>query len=95
MCNNKVYVGDTGTKIKLDAGEDISTQTTLKIKYKKPSGSTGEWVASVEDTNYAVYTTISNDLDEAGIWKFQIYIVLPTWEGHGETLSERIYDLFE
>jgi len=92
--SDKVYVGDVGTRIALDAGEDITTQTVLKIKYRKPDGTTGEWSASVEANNYAVYYTQDGDLDTAGLWKFQIYIELPTWEGHGETAEYMVNELF-
>lgn len=94
--SNKIYVGDIGTKIKLNAGESITIQTTLEIRYKKPDGTTGTWIASVEDSNYAIYVTLSGDLDQAGTWEFQIYVVLPaSWTGLGDTYTHEIFEAFK
>jgi hypothetical protein len=90
---NKIFVGDVGTDIILDAGEDITAQTTLLIKYKKPSGLTGSWSATVYQTTKGKYTTVSGDLDESGTWKLQLYVVLPAWSGHGEVAKLPVYDL--
>lgn len=91
----KIYVGDTGTDIILDSGADISSATTLQIKYKKPSGDTGAWTATVQSTTKAVYTTQAGDLDESGEWRIQIYVELSSWSGHGEAVSLTVNSLFE
>jgi hypothetical protein len=91
MALDKVYAGDVGTKIRLDSGSNISAATTLKIKYKKPDGSTGEWTAVLEGTTQAYYITQVNDLDQRGKWELQLFVVLPTWTGHGETCELQIY----
>ena len=78
-------VGDIGTKIRYDAGESIADKTVLKLEYRKPDGTTGEWTAVVYDTNSAEYeTAAAGDLDVAGIWQLQIYIETPSWKGHSE-----------
>lgn len=87
-----IYVGDTGTDIILDSGSDISSQTSLKIKYRKPDGTVGEWAALVTETNKAKYTTLENDLDLAGIWQMQIYVELPDWSGYGELAEVAIHN---
>jgi len=91
--SNKIFVGDIGTEIILDAGEDISSQTTLEVQYIKPSGTTGEWTASVYNTNFAKYTTIADDIDEDGIWRFRIYVELISWTGYGEEDSIEVFAL--
>ena len=89
--DNKVYVGDTNTKIKCDAGTDITTATVVTIKYKKPDGTTGSWAGTVVDTNYGQYVTQSGDLDEPGDWTIQPYYELSGgWEGHGEVAILRV-----
>ena len=97
--NDKIYVGDINTIIALDSqGVVLTGAGVLKIKYIKPSGSTGEWVATVDpgDTNVAIYTTALNDLDVAGIWAFQTYAELPSgWKGHGEIAKQRVYEPIE
>lgn len=91
--SNKIFVGDIGTEIILDAGEDISSETTLNIQYIKPSGTTGEWAADVYNTNYAKYTTLVDDIDEDGIWRFRIYVELTSWTGYGEEDSIMVFAL--
>ncbi len=89
--DNKVYVGDVNTKIKCDAGVDISTANVITIKYKKPSGTTGNWTGTVADSNYGQYITQTDDLDEPGDWVIQPYYELSGgWEGHGEVAILRV-----
>ena len=94
----KVYKNDIGTKIKLDAGCDISATgigaTVWKILYDKPGASRvkGEWIAIPEGTNYAYYITLADDLDVAGKWHIQLYIETPTWKGYGHKISFEVYD---
>jgi len=91
--SNRIFVGDIGTEIICNAETDISTQTTLKIQYIKPSGATGEWDANVYNTNYAKYTTVQGDIDEAGVWKFRIYVELPSWSGYGTVDTIEVFAL--
>ena len=91
---SKIYKNDIGTKIKLDAGCDISAATVLKILYSKPGKTRveGEWAASADGTNYAYYLTQAGDLDVIGTWHIQLYIESPTWTGYGETVDFKVYD---
>ena len=92
---SKIYKNDIGTKIKLDAGCDISSATVLKILSSKPGTPRrvkGEWAAIAEGTNYAYYITSANDLDVAGTWQIQLYIESPTWKGYGEKVNFEVYD---
>ena len=90
----KVYKNDIGTKIKLDAGCDISAATVLKILYSKPGKTRveGEWVAAPDGTNSAYYLTQAGDLDTVGKWHIQLYIESPTWTGYGEIIDFEVYD---
>jgi hypothetical protein len=91
---NKIYIGDIGTQIKLDCGQDISTATTKQIQYKKPDGTTGAWTATIDTLRYLTFTTVLGTLDQAGVWQLQAYIVMPTWTGHGETADMIVFNLF-
>lgn len=91
----KIYVGDTGTDIILDCGQSIAAATTAAIKYKKPTGVTGTWTGSVYNTNYVLYTTDSDDLDVAGQWLLQSYVVTPTGTWLGETTAMTVYDSYK
>ena len=92
---DKVYVGDIGTDIIVDCGEDISTATKTKISVKKPDGSKVLWSASIYNTNYLKYTTVANDLNQSGKYKVQASLTLGAWSGLGETACFTVYSLFE
>lgn len=94
MTIKKIFVGDIGTEIILEAGEPLTDQTTLQIRYIKPTGETGTWdaeVYGVGDTQ-AIYVTIEGDIDEAGVWKFQLYVELTDWLGYGTISTLEIYE---
>ncbi len=94
----KIYINDIPL-IKVDCISDktpsIEGATSTQINYKKPSGATGYWTATVVDGRYLQYQVQTNDLDESGTWKFQAYLTLGGWIGHGETATQTIYALFE
>ena len=78
-------VGDIGTIIRYTSETDLSDASILKLKYKKPDGTSGEWEADVYETYSAQYeTTLATDLDKAGDWKLQIYMETTDWKGHSE-----------
>ena len=107
----KVYVGDVGTLLVLDTNEDISTASTTEIRVKKGDGTIATWNAHKDiiapiDTSVIEYSTqsytdpvtsvVTYDLNCAGIYKVQVYIILPTgWSGLGETAEFQVYDVFE
>ena len=80
----QAHKGDIGTVIKIDVGENISSATVRKIKYKKPAtGTIGEWTAAASGTTAIAYTTTAAaDLNEIGTWQLQGYIEMPAWKGH-------------
>jgi len=101
MTDGKIYVGDTGTVIELDAGVDLSSQTSIMIVVKKPDGSETTWSAAVKssDPTKCYHITAAGDLDQAGVYRLQIQATLSgpsgTWTGRGETAILSVYDLFK
>ena len=94
-CCGKIYISDKGTKIILDCGTDISTATQVKIMWKDPDETTGEWIGAIENNNYVTYTNPSS-WDITGTWRFQAYVLFPTgYEFYGETALYEISPLFE
>lgn len=93
----KVYVGDVGTVIYLDTGEDMSSASVMKIKVKKPDASTVEWTAALDvtNTNRIKYVVVADDLDQDGTYRLQAYCVTPLWSGLGETAQLKVYNPFE
>lgn len=80
--------GDIGTAIDYNAGESIADATVIKLKYKRPDGTSGEWTATLEGTNKARYITLAaGDLPTIGSYAIQLYIESPGWSGHGKIRS--------
>ena len=72
-----LHNGDIGAVIRLTSDDDISTQTSLSIKYRKPDGTEGSFTGTVNGTTNVQYTTTSaDDLDQSGEWEFQGYAEL-------------------
>ena len=98
---NKYYVGDTPL-IRLDCVSNITGAINPRIHYKKPDGTSGFWSASIENDDetgfgrYVYYQVPSgiNVLDQAGDWKFQAHMTVGVWTGYGETVVQRIYEVF-
>ena len=63
----------TNIRIRLRTFLDLSGATSLKIRYKPPSGQSGEWSATLDpdDNQFMYYDTSQADLDVAGMWNFQ------------------------
>lgn len=70
----ETFVGDTIT-ISVDAGIDLSTYDDLYIKFKRPNGTQGFWVATLDplDNLKMYYNTNVNDLNMAGEWTIQAH----------------------
>ena len=79
------HVGDIGTIIRYTTQTDLSDATVMKMKYKKPDGTTGEWDGTIyNDYSMDFETTQASDLDQAGPWNIQLYIETPDWKGHSD-----------
>lgn len=93
MSANEIHQEDIGTAFTITimddtAVVDISSATVTKqIKFKKPSGTVvtknGVFVTDGTDGKLR-YTSIADDLDEAGKWYLQVYLILTGWTGHSD-----------
>lgn len=91
---SKVYVGDTGTAIVLNCGQDISAATERTIEAKKPDGTTVSWVAVAEGVTSIKFITLANSLDQSGDWKLQARVVTSTGVWRGETVTLTVHAQF-
>ena len=75
----KVFVAETGVKFVLDTEDDLTGVTLRLIKYMKPDGTLGSWIAIDEgdpaDGNISHAITLVTELDLAGRWVFWAKIV--------------------
>jgi len=98
MSEQKAYVGDVGTVIELDAGIDLSSQTSIAINVRKPDGSEVVWTATVRgsDPTKAYHVAAAGDLDQAGTYLLQLAATLTgpagTWTGLGRTAILRVWE---
>jgi len=94
MSVGPVFVGDVGTQLLLDCGQDVSASTVRKIRYLKPDGTSGYWDADLDDGLEKIYCYFqAEDIDLSGTWKFQSYLEMPTWTGHGQIAVLKVYDI--
>lgn len=92
---NKYYVGDVGTDIIVDCGQDISAATGTKLLVLKPNGAEVEWTATIYNTNYLKYTVQAGDFDQTGEYRLQSYMTLSAWTGRGEVDVFHIEEAFK
>jgi hypothetical protein len=66
----KIYQGQTDLTIALSTKKDLTGATSLKIKFKKPDGISGEWTATTPNAVEGIieYEVDSNDVDTVGKW---------------------------
>jgi hypothetical protein len=89
-----VYVGDTGTEIKLDTLVDLSLASVVSIEVKKPDNSIVSWPGTKVETSKIKYVTLANTLNLPGNWKLQAKATLPSGSWTGATVVLRVLPLF-
>lgn len=67
-----IYVGQESLELRMDTNIDISGASSLKIKYKKPDGTTGSWEGTLYGTTYIkkAFLKDGGELDTSGNWIF-------------------------
>lgn len=99
MPANEIHVDDVGTAFTLtikdgDSAVNISTATTKKIIIKKPSGTKLTYnTAFVSDGSDGkmVYSAAAGDLDEAGTYKLQSYVIISDGTFYTDITSFKVY----
>jgi hypothetical protein len=91
---SKTYIGDTGTALVLDCGQDISTATARSIEVRKPDGTTASLAAVASGTNSIRFDTLAGTLDQAGKWRLQAKVTLPSGVWRGATAELVVYAAF-
>ena len=99
MSANEVHEGDIGTIFEVtvqdgDSAVDISGATTKQIIFEKPDGSTvtkdAAFVSDGSDGKIK-HTIVSGDLDMAGRWQIQAYVVLVAGSWKSDLGSFMVY----
>jgi hypothetical protein len=73
---NRVYKGQTALRLIVKTFIDLSDILSALIKYRRPDGSTGEFLAGVAEVGKGVifHECIEGDLDCSGWWVFWAYV---------------------
>jgi hypothetical protein len=69
-----IYMNSVGYAIVLNVNLDITNSTVQRIVYKKPSGATGYWEATLRRCYEIYYLIQEGDFDEVGKWEIQAYV---------------------
>lgn len=88
----KIYVGQTALTIDIETCADLSSASSVKIKFVRPDLSTGELTNIISITNLKkgeiswqpVDATV---LNQKGVWKFWVFVVFDS----GRQLSGEPY----
>ncbi len=90
----KVYIDNEGSDLILDCGTVVTGATSITIEVLKPDMTTASWAATVYGTNYIKHTIVTDDFDQAGLYKLQASFTLGAWIGRGDTAELIIHRLF-
>lgn len=99
MAANEIHNGDIGTifEVTLKDGTvlvDLSGATTKEILFLPPNKALKTKTAAfkTDGTDGIIqYTTLAADLDQAGKWKLQAHVVLPTGEWKSDIAEFRVH----
>lgn len=91
----KIYVGQTALTIRLTTSIDLSSAKTTLIKYKKPDGTEGSWVATVFNVATGIISYVvasASILDQSGVWVLWAHITFnDDTVAAGEAVKQIIY----
>lgn len=87
------FVGDT-PRLTIRTGIDLSGYDVLWIKFRRPNGTQGHWVATIHaNTTWMYYDLDPTDLNMPGTWVLEAHAHEPTPPGavtarlHGKPLN--------
>ena len=101
---DELRLQDEGVKIRVTLKDpagtavDVSTATLIKFHFQKPDVSllsvTGSFNSDGNDGK-VYYTTVSGDLSQTGVWKYQVYITLSTGVLHSAVGKFKVTDILK
>jgi len=96
---NNIQVGAVDMLVELEVREgygvlDISSATTKNIIIEKPDNTlitaSATFLTDGKD-GLIYYRTVAGDLNQAGVYNVQAYIVMPTFTGYTTPISFTVY----
>ena len=77
---NDIYKGQTKLEIILTTSLNLTGVSSVRIKYRKPSGVEGQWVATITDVVKGTIMYVvqnANDINETGLWVLWAHVTYP------------------
>jgi hypothetical protein len=95
--NEKVFVGDVGTVIRIDMQEALTNLTGEELHVRKPDKTSVVWegVGLTINGNYLEYIILEGDIDQAGDYLISPYGTIGIWTGHGETAKMVVDEIYQ
>lgn len=91
----KVYVNQTFLTVTLETKQNLENAQQTLIKYRKPSGLSGQFNASVVDADKGIlqHKFTEGQLNESGQWTFWAYVVFQNGDcAAGEPSGIYVYE---
>jgi hypothetical protein len=84
----KIFLNQTKLTIRLNVEDDMAGVASAKIKYRKPNGATGDFVAVIDSPSREIYYNVNatTDLDIEGRWFFWAFLTY----SDGKTLAGEV-----
>lgn len=89
-------IASIGVAIHIEVDMDLTSATTLEIRFTRDDGSTGKWDDTTDGVNYSTsnskhyvnfVTDDVGDIAVAGVWTFQVRAVGPGYDLKGDQVS--------
>ncbi len=85
---SQVFNGQSMLQLKLDTGISLAGATVMKILYRDPNGTTGEWEVVSTDGMKLVYNVGETDITVPGKWSMQAYVEIGGLVGYGDIVTQ-------
>lgn len=90
----KHFVGEVGTKIYINCGEDVSSATDVSVLLARSDGTVVQRAAIPvlykDSANYVVFTIEEGDFNQEGDYIGQVALTLGSWTGKGKEFTIHI-----
>lgn len=90
----ETFVNDS-LNLYLDTEKTLTGYDVIKIKYKDPDGTTGEWSAEISPSDAThIKKIMTNLLTVNGVWQVQAYVAMSdgSEKYHGKWASFKVLD---
>jgi hypothetical protein len=85
-----LVVGDVGTTISLDVGQDLTAAGSAKMVLMAP-GEDPVIKTATTSGQLIRYTTVEGDIEVDGRWVFQGWVDLGAWKGYTRPVYDTVY----